>query len=379
MKKRIDVIDSLRGFSLLGILIANMLYFQYGTITKEEIAPSTWWDQAAFYFTKIAVEASVYPIFGFLFGYGIILFVRSLEKRELSARGPLWRRAIGLIILGALHIALVWDGDILLTYGAALMMILLFFLKRQVKTWLIWSGILAGITLPVMFFKENFMALLAEETDKAATIFSSGTYLEVIQYRIGITDEAFGLMFWLVALAIGFIFIAVMALLAVGSFILLGMAAAKVDLFNDIEQKQRTLKRVAWLVPVGLVGKAFLVWEHPLGTLVYSIGTYALAIGYIALFTLLFIKLKDHPLMHSFASVGRLSLSNYLLQSIICTTIFYGYGLGYFGKLGVALGLVLALVIYGLQLVGTRLYRQRFSLGPVEWLLRKFVYLGKAK
>ena len=57
MKKRIDVIDSLRGFSLLGILIANMLYFQYGTITKEEIAPSTWWDQAAFYFTKIAVEA----------------------------------------------------------------------------------------------------------------------------------------------------------------------------------------------------------------------------------------------------------------------------------------------------------------------------------
>lgn len=379
MKKRIDVIDSLRGFSLLGILIANMLYFQYGTITKEEIAPSTWWDQAAFYFTKIAVEASVYPIFGFLFGYGIILFARSLEKRELSARGPLWRRAIGLIVLGALHIALVWDGDILLTYGAALMFILLFFLKRQVKTWLIWSGILAGITLPVMLFKGSLMALLAKETDKAAAVFSSGTYLEVVQYRIGIADESISLLLLVISLTIGFILVAVLAFFAVGSFILLGMAAAKVDLFNDIEQKQRTLKRVAWLVPVGLLCKVFFVWEHPLGTFIYSVGTYALALGYIALFSLLFIKLKNHPLMHSFASVGRLSLSNYLLQSIICTTIFYGYGFGYFGKLGVALGFVLALAIYSLQLVGSHFYRQRFSLGPVEWLLRKFVYLGKAK
>ncbi|MCH7323834.1 DUF418 domain-containing protein [Solibacillus sp. MA9] len=379
MKKRMEVLDSLRGFSLLGILIANMLYFQYGTITKEEIEPSTWWDQAAFYFTKIVVEASVYPIFGFLFGYGIILFVGSLEKRELNARGPLWRRAIGLVVLGALHIAFVWDGDILLTYGAALIMIILFFLKRQVKTWLVWSGILAGLMLPSMFYKENLLALLAEEADKAAVIFSSGTYLEVMQHRIGLGDDEFGLIFWIVGLAIGFILVAVMAFFAVGSFILLGMAAAKVDLFNDIEQKQRLLKRVTWLVPVGLLCKAFLVWEHPVGTLIYGFGTYALAIGYIALFTLLFIKLKDHKIMHRFASVGRLSLSNYLLQSIICTTIFYGYGFGYFGKLGVALGLVLALIVYGLQLVGSRLYVQRFSIGPVEWLLRKFVYLGKAK
>ena len=377
MKKRMEVLDSLRGFSLLGILMANMLYFQYGTLTKEKIAPSTWWDQAAFYFTKIAVEGSVYPIFGFLFGYGIILFVGSLEKRELSARGPLWRRAMGLVALGALHIAFVWDGDILLTYGAALIMISLFFLKRQVKTWLVWSGVLAGIMLPLVFLKENLLALLAEETDKAAAIYSTGTYLEVMQYRIGLGDDEFGLMFWLVTLAIGFILVAVMAFFLVGSFMLLGMAAAKVDLFNDIEQKKRLLKRVAWLVPVGLLCKVFFVWEHPVGTLVYGVGTYALALGYIALFTLLYIKLKDHQLMQSFASVGRLSLSNYLLQSIICTTIFYGYGFGYFGKLGVAWGLVLALVVYGLQLVGSRFYRKRYSLGPVEWLLRKFVYLGK--
>ncbi|MER1958777.1 MAG: DUF418 domain-containing protein [Solibacillus sp.] len=377
MNKRIEVIDALRGFSLLGILIANMLYFQYGINTEDGIEPSTWWDQAAYYFTKIFVEASVYPIFGFLFGYGVILFVRSFEKRELSAKGPLWRRAIGLIVLGAVHITLVWDGDILLTYGAALLFILVFFLKRRVKTWVVWSIILAVLMVPFLFMKTTFLDLLAKENEKAAVILSNGSYLEVVQHRIGITDDEFGVIFWLIGLVIAFFFLGIIAFFAVGSFILLGMAAAKVDLFKDIEQKQQLVKRLALLVPVGLLCKAFLLWDHFVGTIIYGLGTYVLSIGYIALFTLIFMKVKDSKLMDGFASVGRLSLSNYLLQSIICTTIFYGYGFGYFGELGVALGLLLALVIYSVQVVSSRLYRQRFSMGPAEWLLRKFVYLGK--
>lgn len=377
MNKRIEVIDALRGFSLLGILIANMLYFQYGTNTKAEIGASTWWDEAAYYFTKIFVEASVYPIFGFLFGYGVILFVRSFEKRELSAKGPLWRRAIGLIVLGAIHITFVWDGDILLTYGAALIVILLFFLKRRVKTWVVWSIVLTVLMVPFFLVKTTFLDILSKENEKMAAILANGSYLEVIQHRIGITDDEFGLIFWFIGLVIGFVFIGLIAFFAVGSFILLGMAAAKVDLFKNMEQKQQLLKRVALLVPIGLLSKACLLWDHFIGMIIYGLGTYVLAIGYIALFTLIFMKVKDSKLMDGFASVGRLSLSNYLLQSILCTTIFYGYGFGYFGELGVALGLLLALVIYSVQVVSSRLYRQRFTMGPAEWLLRKFVYLGK--
>ena len=75
MNKRLEIIDALRGFSLLGIIIANMLYFQYNSNTKSMIDLETWWDQGAYYFTKIFVEGSFYPIFGFLFGDGFILFV----------------------------------------------------------------------------------------------------------------------------------------------------------------------------------------------------------------------------------------------------------------------------------------------------------------
>ena len=155
------------------------------------------------------------------------------------------------------------------------------------------------------------------------------------------------------------------------------MAAAKVELLQNVELKKQLLKKCTLLVPVGLLLKAFILWDHKAALLMSGLGAYLLAIGYIALFSLLFVNVQDSKLMNSFASVGRLSLSNYLLQSIICTTIFYGYGLGLFGKLGVALGVVLAVVIYALQVFISSMYHKRFKLGPAEWVLRKFVYLGK--
>ena len=377
MNKRLEVIDALRGFSLLGIIIANMLYFQYSSNTKDMIDLNTWWDQGAYYFTKIFVEGSFYPIFGFLFGYGLILFVQALENRDVSVKGPLWRRAIGLVLLGAVHIALVWDGDILLTYGAALVFIILFFLKRRVKTWLVWAIILAVLTIPILFVKTIFIELLNGETAKISEVLKNGSYLDVVKNRIGLSEDMYVLIFLLIGLPFMFVFISIIGFFAVGTFVLFGMAAAKVELLQNVESKKQLLKKCALLVPVGLLLKAFILLDHKAALLMSGLGAYLLAIGYIALFILLFVNAQDSKLMNSFASVGRLSLSNYLLQSIICTTIFYGYGLGLFGKLGVALGVVLAVVIYAVQVFISSVYYKRFKLGPAEWVLRKFVYLGK--
>ena len=377
MNKRLEVIDALRGFSLLGIIIANMLYFQYSSTTKDMIDLNTWWDQGAYYFTKIFVEGSFYPIFGFLFGYGLILFVQALENRNVSVKGPLWRRAIGLVVLGAVHIALVWDGDILLMYGAALMFIILFFLKRRVKTWIIWAISLSLLAIPFLFVKTIFVELLHEETAKAIEVLKNGSYLDIVKNRIGFPTDEFELIFWLIGLLIAFVFIPILGFFAVGTFVLFGMAAAKVELLQNVELKKQLLKKCTLLVPVGLLLKASILWDYKAALLMSGLGAYLLAIGYIALFILLFVNVQDSKLMNSFASVGRLSLSNYLLQSIICTTIFYGYGLGLFGKLGVALGVVLAAVIYAVQIFISSVYHKRFKLGPAEWVLRKFVYLGK--
>ena len=328
MNKRIEVIDALRGFSLLGILIANILYFQYGSLTKDTIDLNTWWNKGAYYFTKIFVEGSFYPIFGFLFGYGLIMFVQALENREEDIKGPLWRRAIGLIVLGAVHISLVWDGDILLTYGAALLVIILFFLKRRVKTWLIWAIFLALLAIPLTLLKTTtlFLDLLNEETAKAIELLKNGSYLDVVKYRIGFSADEFELISWLFAMPFAFILILILGFVLVGTFILFGMAAAKVELLRNVELKKQLLKKCVLLVPVGLILKSFILWEHKAALLLSGVGAYILAIGYIALFILLFVNAQDSKVMNNFASVGRLSLSNYLLQSIICTTIFMVMG-----------------------------------------------------
>ena len=377
MKKRIEVVDALRGFSLLGILIANMLSFQYANVTLEAVGPDTWWDKGAFYFTKILVEGSFYPIFGFLFGYGIILFVRSLENRELKMRGPLWRRAIGLMVLGILHIVFVWDGDILLTYGSALLIFMLF-LKRKVKTILIWSVTLIVLTIPLLLMEEEFLQLTLTETKEMAAVFSSGAYWDVVQQRIlGWTEMPVVVMVITLLLTVGFF--SVFSFFIIGPFVLLGMAAAKVNFFTNIEDKVGLLKRLSLLIPIGLALKASVLWAHPVGKVLNGTGAYLLAIGYIAAFTFIFVSVRESNLSQAFVNLGRLSLTNYLMQSIICTTIFYGYGLGFFGELGVALGLVIAVVLYSLQLLLANVYAQRFSIGPVEWVLRKFVYLGNGR
>lgn len=373
MKDRLLHLDALRGFSLLGILLANMLYFQYGDVMETSINPTTWWDTVAFYVTKIAIEGSFYPIFGFLFGYSIILFLQSLERKDLHTRGPLLRRAIGLIIIGLLHMHFVWDGDILTSYGTALLIFMLF-LKRQAKTLIRWGIALLTIAILATGFITSIMESLDEELEAAREVFANGTYLEVVQHRT--FDVLDGSFISVIILLIIFAFVyGIIAFFAIGPFILFGLAAGKIGFLTDIQTKQSLLKKLVWLVPLGLAFKSALVIDHYVAQLIYATGTYVLAVGYMALF----LTILEQPAMINwkarFANVGKLSMTNYLMQSIVWTTIYYGYGFGLFGKLGVALAMVLGIMFFALQIAFSKLYLQRFTIGPFESLLRKFVYL----
>lgn len=377
MKQRIQLIDGLRGFSLLGILVANMLHFQYGINTYRGIQPDSWLDQIGFYFTKIFVEGSFYPIFGFLFGYSVILFVRSFENRDLKATGPLWRRGFAFIILGVLHSVFVWDGDILLIYGIGLILFMLF-IKRQPKTLAIWSAVLFVIMLPFALVKGWIMSFANDEMDSIKEIYANGSYVDILLSRLGVTPDLmdpFTIMLILIVMPFVLFFIAVFSAFLIGPAVLAGMASAKIGLF---ESKLDLAKRFVWFIPIGVLLKSSIIVDIALTDVLFQIGGTVLAIGYIALFSLLFRSAKEQSWTKAFSNLGKMSLSNYLLQSIICTTIFYGYGFGLFGKLGVTLGIVLALVIFTLQLLASNWYMQRFANGPVETVVRRFIYLGKS-
>ncbi|MGM7636079.1 DUF418 domain-containing protein [Bacillus sp. Hm123] len=368
-KYRVSTIDGMRGFSLLGILLANMLIFQYGIWGKDEVdfysLSAT--DLGAYKLVKVLVEGSFMPIFTFLFGYSMIKMKESLERKGVSIKRYFVRRFLFLVCAGLLHSTFLWEGDILFFYGF-MGFFLLLFMNRSKKTLLIWGTALLIIMSFLGYGNVEESAedkkIMAEYVEKTKDIYSSGSYAEIKHHRN--TEDPLNLpeAFYVVIL--------ILSPLLTAPLFLFGMFAAKANAFVHL-QKERSLyvKGTLLLLPIGIVLKVIpYVSESAWNGVVEMLGASLLALGYIFLFALLYTRKANNIFPAAFESVGKLSLTNYLMQTVICTTIFYGYGFGLFGKLGMIWGIGLAVMIYALQAVASHYYLRRFKRGPVEQLLR---------
>ncbi|WP_342489761.1 DUF418 domain-containing protein [Bacillus sp. FSL M8-0049] len=369
---RIELIDSLRGFSLLGILIVNMLNFQYDYDFERMFDSSFWGQEFGVYVTEILFQGSFYPIFSFLFGYSFIKLIESTKAKGLNTNAIVVRRGFGLIVLGMLHYIFIWNGDILLYYGACTFFLMMF-LRSRIKTMLIWSGVLGALSLVVVPYMMN----LVYGTDELLTdVYAKGAYGDILLSRITVEDD---MMIVTIILAIvtimfmpilGFLFGTMM----VGPFTLLGMVIGKRGHLTEEDRGMTYRKGWVWVIVVGLALKCATFIDAPWSEFVMILGGYVLAIGYIQAFIVFYYSKAADGLKRLLAGLGRLSLSNYLAQSIICTTIFYSYGLGLFGQLGSMFGLLLAVGLYTAQLFFSYLYLKKWRRGPVEWLMGKWVY-----
>ncbi|MFJ7954497.1 DUF418 domain-containing protein [Lysinibacillus sp. NPDC048646] len=299
---RVNFIDTMRGFSLFGILMANLLIFQFGMSGKDELKDLSALDNGALYFVKIFIEESFMPIFTMLLGYSLIKLIESIRKKKDKSRWSILRRATGLIALGLLHSCL-WEGDILATYGC---MILIFipFINRKPKTLFIWAGILL-----------------------------------------------------LLSQVLGSIY----------PLILFGMGLGKTQAFVNMENEKKWYLIGLLLVPLGLACKSYSYIDSYFSGM---LGSQLLSVGYVCLAALLYKTRPVQLLSPAFESVGKLSLTNYLMQTIICTTVFYEYGLGLSGKLGVLGGILFGIVLYSLQCIFSLAYLKKFKRGPFETILR---------
>lgn len=369
---RVEFIDSIRGFSLLGILIVNMLNFQYDYDFEKMFDSSFWGQEFGVYLTEILFQGSFYPIFSFLFGYSFIKLIESTKAKGLNTNAIVVRRGFGLIVLGMLHYIFIWNGDILLYYGAC-MFFLMMFLSSRIKTMLIWSGVLGALSLVVVPYMMN---LVYGNDELLTDVYAKGAYGDILLSRITVEDD---MMIVTIILAIvtimfmpilGFLFGTMM----VGPFTLLGMVIGKRGHLTEEDRGMAYRKGWVWVIVVGLALKCATFIDAPWSELVMILGGYVLAIGYIQAFIVFYYSKAAEGLKRLLAGLGRLSLSNYLAQSIICTTIFYSYGLGLFGQLGSMFGLLLAVGLYTAQLFISYLYLKKWRRGPVEWLMGKWVY-----
>ncbi|WP_204166791.1 DUF418 domain-containing protein [Bacillus sp. CGMCC 1.16541] len=372
-KPRLHHIDRLRGFSLFGILAANLLIFQYGLFGKEDMTyPLGFIDRLTGMFIGLFIEGSFYPIFAFLFGFSLILLKDAVDSKQTHRfRWVFLRRMSLLLLFGIVHTFLVWDGDILFSYAICGFTLLLFYNRHPII--LITTSLLLFSWTILLTTNDAAPAMLhptADYVTQENRILSSGTYEEIVTLRLEgqpfeQNDEHMGLFFGI-------------GTLPLISLFLFGMYVAKKRWIHHLERYQEKL------IPLfigtflgGLVVKSvpFITKDERWILLQDVVGGPLVAAGYVFLFLWLSSSQKAEKWLHPFAAVGQLSLTNYLTQSLVFTTIFYGYGLGLFGQLGPFIGFILTILFFALQLAASNWWLNYFTTGPVEWLWRVVTYL----
>lgn len=389
LPERIEILDVLRGLAVCGILIGNMQWFSgYGMVPRALAGPSPLADRLTHFLVHFFVEGKFYSIFSFLFGFGFALQItRAKERGDLKAT-LFKRRLFWLLVIGLAHAYLLWAGDILSVY-AVMGFVLILFRRKTEGALLKWAFILLAIPiLTYILFYILFVAFVppaaVAQLDAAQLAFWNETvrtvphssYLEIITgYNLNmIVGRYLGLFFD-------------MRLPKLLAMFLLGFYAYRRGFFQNLSSHQPFIRRVlVYGLILGLIGNvafAALAGKEAVfpptpagvaGVISYAFGVPALALFFIALVATLWQRGAGRRLLAFLAPVGRMALTNYLLQTVICVLIFYGYGFGQFGRVGAGAATLIALAIFLFQILVSTLWLKYFSYGPMEWIWRQLTY-----
>jgi len=385
LSERIVFIDVLRGMALFGILAANMRAF-FAPLDCYDYIGVLYHGRAdvlAQFFIDALIQGKFISIFSFLFGLGFAIQMSRAEARGVRFLGFYPRRLLALALFGLIHGVFIWAGDILLTYafsGA----ILLLFRNRQQKTLLWWAGglfslpILLGTVFLALYFsrfRRPWMEPKPPDLKKlyvVIDIYAHGSVRQIlaqnwVEWKATVPFQLF-------------------AIYAVGLF-LLGMWVWRAGIVQRLDEYTPLLKRVcAWCLMAGLMLNIFVAAVKalvPLGTtslwawlagILFLLAAHILSAGYVTGLALLFMHADRRRILAPFAAVGRMALTNYLMQSLLCTLFFYHYTTGLFGRIGPAIGLVPTVILYGTQVVFSNWWLERYRFGPMEWLWRGMTY-----
>jgi uncharacterized protein len=385
--ERVETIDILRGLALFGILAANIRGFAGPAATYFE--PRLFWsslhDRIAQAFIDTFVQGKFITLFAFLFGVGFAVQLERSQSRSGKFGRTYARRLFILLIFGLIHGLLIWWGDILLVYALTGFLLLLFRQRRD-RTLVAWA--IAAFLVPVLLSAAAFTASRfghappmpprpgAAELQKITQTFAHGSWMEIEAARAH--D----------ALVHNWIFTPVFFTHVLALF-LIGVLAWRKGLFTPSPESLPRYRRAMWIgFAIGIPGNLLITivrWRNDLPpmpttplaaalTLVQMLAVPALSMGYLCLVILLCQSEAWRMRLRRFGAVGRMALSNYLLQSIIGTLIFYSYGLALFGRFGPEALLVWTMLIYGMQVVLSQWWLERFRYGPAEWLWRSLTY-----
>ncbi|WP_318615750.1 DUF418 domain-containing protein [Sporosarcina sp. YIM B06819] len=373
---RVEVLDLLRGFALLGVFIANMIHFQSPYLYMD---PYTWFsspsDAATFKVIDIFVEGSFYPIFAMLFGYGLNMqYEKTLANG--SAFAPMMARRLAILLgFGLIHALLIWSGDVLFTY-AAMGFIMIAVVKIPKKWILPIAAILYIIPNAIFYAGTSYLEKASPNSVLSGYADIQQIELAISAYGLGSYGEIFSFRFveWLPFGFLG-VFLAVVMILPL---LMIGAGLSKWKVFERAgEMKGRIVVITVMALAAGLWLKAVPFTGEPTlaAQMLQSVfGGPILAAGYVGLLLLLSQIPLFRTVFRPVSKAGRMSLTTYITQSIVATTIFYSYGFGMYGKIDLETGVWIALGVFIIQVIFAELWFMKFSMGPLEWLWRKATY-----
>jgi uncharacterized protein len=355
VEDRLVGIDILRGIALFGVMAINVVtefrvsIFEQFLPTHESASPL---DHAIAAFLGAAIDLKAFALFSLLFGTGLAIQFDHLAPKRRAIL--LLRRLLVLLAFGLIHLALIWNGDILTEYALAGLLVLpLLYAPR----WLLAS---VALVLLSVYASSSLLRLLpfpdpgwlARQIIAARHVYPTGSFSEILNFRIHEIAAIAPLHIW--------IFPRTLALFLIGALVW------RIGILQHAPENRLVLFGVA---TAAAVSTAFV--NSPLATVTPALACAGFIIGVAS-------TAPGTRLLGWAAPLGRMAFTNYIVQSLVFGWMFYGYGLGLFGKLGVSTALGLGVTVYVAQVVFSRWWLGRYRFGPVEWLWRTLMY-GKAQ
>lgn len=410
--ERITSVDTLRGVAVLGILVMNIYAFAmpaaaYGNPLL--MGGTEWYNLATWYVTHIVFDQKFMTIFSMLFGGGLVIMWQRTRSKDTEFGRIYFRRQLWLLLIGIAHAYLIWFGDILFLY--AIIGMIAYFFRRIEPRNLIILGIMLLTVGPVLSLSggayleqlERQSAEIAADLDAGEAITSRdratrdkwasfatflspstdnlqdevrvhrGDYAGIVKHHAPRLLELhlsapYNPAFWRIA-----------------GLMLIGMALMKAGILAG-KPDARLYRMMALCgyglgLPVTIASSAIATtarWDgvflYGVGSLPNYVGSILVALGHIATVMLIVKAGIAARLVARFAAVGRMALTNYLMHSVVMTTLFYGYGLGLYGHIPRAAQMLFVAGMLGFQLWLSPIWLDKFRFGPAEWLWRSLTY-----
>lgn len=378
--ERVHEIDSVRGFALLGILMMNVMAFAGPTIEEQFTGERSdiyteGANSSVIMFINTFVTSNFYTMFSFLFGLGFYIFLSRAEKKPGSVSLLFLRRMVMLLAFGLFHAIFIWYGDILTVYAVTGIILLIFYklkpaVNLAVSIVILLLGTVFTAAMALLLFAAGGNAGGMGAYDPGFNMVSSfqeGGYMDVLIVNISVFSIMTSSNITMVPLVL--------------AMFLLGLYAGQKRIFENLAAHRKLL---VWTAAAGLgagtpikilvgYGLTYMMddpaWSV-LTLLAYTAGGPLMSLGYIALFILVVMKFKTVTKL--LQPVGQMALTNYIMQSVLMTGLFYGLNL--FNRVDAVWFIPIVLAVFMIQMVLSHLWMKVFRFGPLEWVWRTVTY-----